>query len=425
MIDLRLRLRFYFARLPLTDRITFSKELQSSVAYGIFAGLALPLLPIVARTIGMSPAGITLMVTMQFIGSLFGIVVGRLVDRLPKMPFALWPPLIARASLAGLAFVRKPIPYLIIVSFFYLIMNLNGPAYSSIMRTNYSDANRGRLMGNIRIVVVIISGLFSAIGGVILSRNGQLVRWLFLVASVSGVLSSLAFGTIKVRRAPGLPRSPPAVPLRQSLRVVWENKPYVIYNALMFLCALPDKLSIPLEPIWLVDDLHLDYAAASFLLGTIVAAASIGGYLIWARALRRFNSFMVLGLVVLAFAGRYVALGLARSPAQLIPMSILSGLNNAGWDLVPIFCMIQVADPENFSLYIGLNTTLFGIRGLVGPSLGTFLYSSGVLPISGIFLLIGGLIALGGVLLLLYSRRVAQDVRSRTKRRKAYPSAAG
>ena len=81
MIDPRPRLRVYFARLPLTDRITFSKEMQSSIAYGIFAGLALPLLPIVARTIGMSPAGITAMVTMQFIGSLFGIVVGRLVPR--------------------------------------------------------------------------------------------------------------------------------------------------------------------------------------------------------------------------------------------------------------------------------------------------------------------------------------------------------
>ena len=425
MINPRLTLRVYFARLPLTDRITFFKELQSSVAYGIFAGLALPLLPIVARTIGMSPAGITAMVTMQFIGSLFGIVVGRLVDRLPKMPFALWPSLIARASLAGLVFVRKPVPYLIIVSFFYLIMNLNGPAYSSIMRTNYSDANRGRLMGNIRVAVVIVSALFSAIGGLILSRNGHLVRWLFLVASIAGVLSSLAFGTIKVRRAPDLPHSTPKAPLRQSLRVVWHNKPYVIYNALMFLCALPDKLSIPLEPIWFVDDLHLDYAAASILLGTVVAVVSIGGYMLWARALRGFNSFMVLGLVVLAFAGRYAALGLARTPAQLIPMSILSGLNNAGWDLVPIFCMIQVADPENFSLYIGLNTTLFGIRGLIGPSLGTFLYSSGALPMSGIFLLIAGLIALGGVLLLLYSRRVAQDVRSRARRRKPYPSAAG
>ncbi len=425
MVSIRTGLSVYFARLPLTDRITFSKELQSAVCYGIFAGLALPLLPIVARTIGMSPAGITAMVTMQFVGSLFGIVVGRLVDRLPKMPFAVWPSLIARASLVCLAFVRTPGPYLVIVSFFYLLMNLNGPAYSSIMRTNYSDANRGRLMGNIRVVVVIVSGVFSAVGGLILVRNDHLVRWLFLVASACGVLANLAFSRIRVRRAPDLPASAPELPLKESLRIVRRNTPFMMYNALMFLCAFPDKLSIPLEPIWLVDDLHLDYAGASFLLGTIVAVVSIGGYVLWARALRRWNSFAVLGLVVMAFAGRFVALGLARTPTQLIPMSIFSGLSNAGWDLVPIFCMIQVADPANFSLYIGLNTTLFGIRGLIGPSIGTFLYSSGLLPITGVFLLIGALIASGGVLLILYSGRLARDARSRTRLRKPHSTSAG
>jgi hypothetical protein len=133
--------------------------------------------------------------------------------------------------------------------------------------------------------------------------------------------------------------------------------------------------------------------------------ASIAGYFLWARALKRFNSFSVLAVVVFLFALRFASLGLARTSSQLLPMSILSGIVNAGWDLVPIFCIIALSDKANFSMYIGFNTTCFGIRGLIGPSIGTFLYSSGALPLGGIFLMISGLLAFGGGSLWVFSRK--------------------
>jgi hypothetical protein len=196
---------------------------------------------------------------------------------------------------------------------------------------------------------------------------------------------------------------------------VRRNAPFVLFMGIMFLCALPDKLAVPLEPIWLVDFLHLGYGEASFLLGSVVSIASIAGYVIWARALRRLNSFSVLAVVVFLFAARFLALGLARNSHQLLPMCILTGVVNAGWDLVPIFCMIAMADKANFSLYIGVNTTLFGVRGLAGPFIGTFLYTSGALPLGGIFVMIAALLFLGAAMLAVFSRtpffRIAARVR--------------
>lgn len=405
----------YLARLPLTDRFTFVTELISSLFYGVFAGLALPLIPIVARRIGMSPEAITLMVTMQFVGALFGIVAGHLADRLPKLPFAVWPALASRAIIGLLVFAHTPVTYLVIVSAFYLLVNIGSPAYSSIMRSNYSNANRGRLMGNIRIAIVIVSAVFSTIAGLVLARNESVVQWLFPVAGAFGVCSSLAFNRIRVRRGPVSMAPAPAksllVSFRSSLAEVRRNVPFLLFMGLLLLCAFPDKMSIPLEPIWLVDHLKIGYGDASFVLGTVVSVASIAGYLLWARALRRMNSFTVLSIVVFIFAGRFAAMGLARSSAGLVPMSILSGLANAGWDLVPLFCMLAVADGVNFSLYIGVHTTIFGIRGLIGPSIGTLVYARGVLPLEGIFYLIAGMIAIGGALMLFFARAVARRER--------------
>ena len=395
----------YFARLPLTDRITFAREIWAAVFYGVFAGLALPLIPIVARRIGMSPAGITVMVTMQFIGALFGILLGHMADRRKKIPFVIWPAITGRVMIGLLIFAQSPAVYLILVSVFFLTVNLGGPAYASIMRSNYSDANRSRLMGNIRIVIVIVAAAFSSLAGALLGRNEGIVRWLFMAASAFGILSSVAFARVRVRQGPDLPRDAPSASLLRSLRTVRRNIPFLLFMGILVLCATPDKLAVPLEPIWLVDFLHLGYGEASFLLGTVVSLASIAGYFLWARALKRFNSFAVLSVVAFLFAARFASLALARVSSQLLPMSILSGLTNAGWDLVPIFCIITLADRSRFSLYIGFHTTLFGIRGIIGPSLGTFLYSSGALPLTGIFWVIAAFIACGAGLLMAFSRR--------------------
>lgn len=397
-------LKTYFARLPLTDRITFAKELWAAVCYGAFVGLALPLIPIVARRIGMSPEGITAMVTMQFVGALFGVLLGHLADRRAKMPFVLWPSLIARALIGLLFIARTPVSYLIVVSLFNLMVNLGAPAYSSIMRTNYSDAYRGRLMGNIRIVIMTVSTILSACAAILLGVSEAIVRWLFLAAAVFGMLSALIFSRIRVRREPAFPTSAP-MSFVGSFRTVTRNAPFLLFMGILFLCATPDKLAVPLEPIWLVDFLRLGYSEASLLLGTIVSMAGIAGYYLWAKALKRFNSFSVLAAVVFLFALRFASLGLARTSAQLLPMAILSGIVNAGWDLVPIFCIIALADKSNFSMYIGFNTTCFGIRGLIGPSIGTFLYSSGTLPLGGIFLMISMLLGVGGTSLWVFSRK--------------------
>ncbi len=395
------------ARLPLTDRITYSRELVSATLYGIYAGIALPLVPIVARRMGMSTAAITAMVTMQFVSGLFGLLAGHVAERRRKMPFVMWPNAVGRAAVALLAFARGPASYLVIASVFYFSLNLSGPAYASIMRTNYSGPNRGRLMGNIRILVTMVSAVVSTAAGLVLVQNDHLVRWLFFTAGLFGVLSSVVFATVKVRRDPGMAAAVQASAGSRrgsTLRLLAGNRPLLVFLAVFFLCASPDKLAVPLEPVWMVDGLHIDYAQASFILGTVTSLASVAGYFFWARALKRRSSFRLMALVVLLYAGRFACLALARTGLQLLPMSVLSGICNAGWDLVPLFCMIELTDPSTFSIAFGVYTTLFGIRGVLGPTVGTYLYSGAGLPLPMIFWLIAGLIGIGAVLMLLFSR---------------------
>ena len=381
---------------------------MSATFYGLYAGIALPLVPIVARRIGMTPEAITAMVTMQFVSGLFGTLLGKLADKRRKMPFVLWPNAVGRSAVAFLAFTGDPVSFLVVASVFYFSLNLSAPAYASIMRTNYSGLHRGRLMGNIRILVTIVSAVVSAAAGIVLVENDHMVRWLFFAAGVFGLLSTVTFATIKVRRDPWMRRSAAdrAPAPRGSLRrLLAENRPLLAFLAVFFLCAAPDKLAIPLEPVWMVDALHVDYAQASFVLGTVTSLASVVGYFFWARALKRRSAFTLMVYVVVFYAARYVSLALARTGLQLLPMSVFSGICNAGWDLVPLFCMIELTDPSTFSLAMGLYTTLFGIRGVVGPAVGTYLYATGAVSLPAIFWLIAALLAAGACVMLVFARR--------------------
>jgi hypothetical protein len=189
------------------------------------------------------------------------------------------------------------------------------------------------------------------------------------------------------------------------MKVLGGNRLLIVFLGLFFLCATPDKLAVPLEPIWMVDVLRISYGQASFLLGTVASLASVVGYFFWARALKRTNSFVLLSLVSLIYAGRFAAMALAHTSSQLLPMAILSGVSNAGWDLVPLFCMIALTDASSFSLAIGLHWTLFGIRGVAGPTIGTWLYSTGVISLNGIFWLIAGLLGVGACMMMLFAKR--------------------
>ncbi|MGD0725698.1 MAG: hypothetical protein ABSB63_09045 [Spirochaetia bacterium] len=239
-------LKGYLSRLPLTDRITFSRELWSGTFYGIFAGIALPLVTIMARRIGMGPEAITAMVTMQFVGALFGVVLVHVASRRAKMPFVVWPGVASRGLIGLLAFAQTPVPILVIASAFNLLVNLGGPAYASIMRRNYSNFNRWRLIGNIRILVTIVSAIFSSAAGLVLIENEHIVWWLFLVAAAFGALSSLTFGTIKVRWEPKLSPEPHVRWEGSGLRLLGSNCLLLLFLGLLFLCAMPDKLAVPL-----------------------------------------------------------------------------------------------------------------------------------------------------------------------------------
>ncbi len=402
-------LRAYFARLPLTDRVTHWWDLWASLAYGFFSGGCLTFLSIAARRAGVSDAGMALMLTMPYVGMLSGILLGHLAERHGPMPFYLWPTLASRASLLALPLVKGPIGFLAVAAAFHLLANLGGPAYASMMRSNFSDEHRGRLMGNVRVLIVIVAGVTSWVAGAALERWAEAWRWLFAGAAAIGMVATLLFARIRPRRAgpprPPAIRPPAAVGLVDSLGLLRRDRGYLVFLAILFVCALPGKLAAPLEPIRFVDELGIGWRDSGFVLGTVVSLVSVAGYLAWPRLLRRVSPFSLLALVAALSAARYGVIAAAGRPLHLVPASVLAGLSGGGWELVSLFCIMRLVDSRRFPIAMGLHTTLVGARGLFGPGLGTWIHASGFMSLASVFWLLGAVTLAGAAGLLWFARR--------------------
>ena len=186
---------------------------------------------------------------------------------------------------------------------------------------------------------------------------------------------------------------------RKSLALLGQDKAFLLYMAIYFIAGFPDKIMIPLEPIRLVDELGAGYGAAGLVLGTVPLAGAVLGYFICSRLSGKADPFILLFATVALASTRFLGFALAKAPMHLLPGSFLNGVANAGWDLLPLFTILLFADRSRLGLYMGLHNTLVGLRGLIGPALGTWLYEGMGVRIVDIYWVAFGLEAAGALLL--------------------------
>jgi hypothetical protein len=393
----RSRARASTPALPLTDRITYWHELWTGSLGGVYQGLGLSLIAIVGRRIGMSSTQMAVMLSMPYAGYLLSLGLGPLVRGRAATDWVFWPGVISRVLLLGIAFVRTPGAFMAIMCVHYVVSTFSGPAYASIMKTNYSDSNRGTLMSRIRILQTAVVAVAAFVAGQTLETHPAAYRWVVPLGACAGIASSFVFRHLKVRRAEQ--SSAGRLGLRTGLREVTANRPFLILMGAFFLCAGGGKLAIPLEPIRLVDELGMSYSQAGLIIGTITGVTSMFGYWLWGRLSKRRDPLELMLAVFVLGLLRNPIMALARSPWHVIPASLVSGLSSPGYDLVPLFAILGLAGPGSVPVYIAFHNTLIGVRGLVGPYLGTALHDGAGLPIASVYWIITGVVAAGALVM--------------------------
>jgi MFS family permease len=133
--------------------------------------------------------------------------------------------------------------------------------------------------------------------------------------------------------------------------------------------AFGNIMSATLYPLVVVDKLHAGYGP----FGVLTVCTALGylfSFFVWGRVVDRKGPFFTMGLVGIAVV--MLPLGMLVAPVVwwLIPVIVMTGIANAGFEIGPYNAVIQFA-PTYLEVprYMALHSYFAGIRGLIAPFL--------------------------------------------------------
>lgn len=394
-----------FVGAPVNDQVRhdFRLDVIGSMLFGIFNGSVVSYLYVVGATIGVSPVGISFLVAMPAVGSILALPVS-LAIRGPggrRFMFAAWA--VGRAAMLLTVLSSAPWLYLILAAVYQVSSNIASPFYAAMMERIYPREFRGRLMSSVRIGSGAVTTITSLLVAALLGSFKVGFGLIFAVGGVLSLVSLVAFSRVTVGEAKPRPRRS----LREAFAILKRNPPFAEYQLAVFIMGFGNIIAGTLYPLVVVHKLHAGYGAFGIL--TVCTAL---GYLLsfftWGRVVdRRGPLFTMLLTAIGATAGPALML-IAPGVYWLIPVALLAGINNAGFELGMYSSVIHFAreGPQEVPNYMAMHMYFSGLRGITAPFL-----AAGILALSNYD------IALGSALLCTFAGTTLLWNRVRAQRR--------
>jgi len=380
--------------IPPQVKDAFEKDLRASILAGMFLAFTSPFISVIARKqLNANPFQLSFISAASGIGQFLTFYWGCLVrTRKDKVRMVTIPGAIARGIFLFMPIVYSINSFLLVILIYQIVSFISTPAYAEVIKLIYPDPLRGSLMGIVKMITNLVVIIATPIAGQFVSKLG--FRWTFFIGSLFGILSSIVFSRMSLK---GIAKEPDHnLHIKEALTIPFRDKVFGVYLAIFFLYGIGNWLSNPIYPIVLVDKLQ----ATSFQVGLLSTFTSISAsfsYALWGRYIDKNGPLH--SLFVSFFIAIGVPLGYLLATTSSIFLfvclsAIISGIVNAGVDLGVMGTILQLSPKDTIPNYMSLHSTLVGIRGIIGPFLGAFLYrfinASGVFSINIILILIGG-----------------------------------
>jgi predicted MFS family arabinose efflux permease len=359
--------------LPEDVRHNLRIEVVALIAYGIFYAVALSFMPVVLRRLGASSGLLAFYTAQTYIGSILSTLGVVLMRRRHPLAFAVTCWLCGRGLLIWAFLITQAGWLLALTAVFWLLEAIPGPAYTRIIQAIYPVSYRGRALAVARVGMVLAILIATPLAGLGLDYLGYQI--LFPIAGATGVLAALLFTRLRIQ-ADALPPQPP-----RSLAGIWallgQNRRFTIYLISFSIYGLGFLMGLPLFAIVQVDRLQLSYTELGYL-GLTQALFWLLGNMYWGRQVDRRGGAWVLRLnIAIAMIVPFCYIW-AFNAWTLLPAFMAHGIISAGMDLGVISTGIELAGPDQVVEYSALQSTIIGLRGVVGPFVGIGLMNLGL-----------------------------------------------
>lgn len=376
------------------SRYTARFHLPAAAFDGLVAG-AFTLSDVVLRkTFGASAILITMMVMAQPVSQLLAIVWGRLMHGRSKRPFILGFGGIGRLLLLLVAFATTAMSFAVPIVLSIALAVAIIPALNSLYQSNYPNSERGRVFGQVLSMTAATTIISSMMAGWWMDRDPGAYRIIYPLAGVVGLASIYLYWRIRPRggSSSGSLAEPDddlsasdwfeafydalRHPFRGAKTIFTTDPNFLRFEIGYMLYGLGFMMLQPVLPLFLVDEIKVQYSEAATARGLIFWGMMALVSPVFGRLLDRWNAvrLSIFGFAFLIFVP--LLLAMSHSLAGVYTAFAVFGFAmspiNIAWTMGPIL----FAGRRDAATYMGVHVTMVGIRGLIGNPMGLVLFKS-------------------------------------------------
>ena len=384
-----------------------SAPARKILVYGALGGIVFSMMQfgevIARKSLGASEFQVTLMTMAMPVTSLTSIWWGRiLIGRDQRL--ILW--IIGIAGLLAMAtgsFLVSFEHLFIMFLIYFATYALQGTAQNRALQQHIPPKQTGGLFGLSQGLRMILAAIVSALAGWWLEIADKGWQDLFPVVSLVGLISIGALAGIKTgmhrEAAPLKIKYWMISPLKDAVILLKKRPDYFRYELAFMIYGVAYMMTLPVVPIFLVDDLQLTYAHIGISRGTAFQLVMILAIPFFGRIFDRstphrmsIGAFSLLSLYPLTLLGAKFLDGNLRFIMVLLSFAIQGFAISSVMVLWNLSSMRFTGPGEDAGQYQSVHIAATGIRGLFAPLLGyavmkTFGNETALIAAAGVWLL--------------------------------------
>ncbi len=268
----------------------------------------------------------------------------------------------------------------------------------AVWRANYPAEVRARITSRLQTLRMLMLAVATTVIAWVFDHDPGAYRYLYPGLGLLSLLALLPAARLRIRREgselralaalrEGEPSGGLLAGVRESLGILRRDRTFARYMGAQFMMGSANFLTDPVLLTILIGTLQFSYSGTTrlmFVLPTVVILVSIH---MWAGYFDRVGvvRFRVLNsaLWIASYLCTFVAVLLIGDGANpwvaavlglLIVARLINGFCKGGGNLAWSLGHLHFASPHQASLYMGVHVALTGLRGLIMPLLGVWLY---------------------------------------------------
>ncbi len=373
-------LRRYLKTVPYRSRPALYYESFYSVGRGAFLALW-PLSWVVLKTVLDGELWhLTAVTCIWGVAGLLAPAWASLRRRVGVRPLVLWPNIIAGISLGGILLVDNATEFLLLVTLAYVIGAPTRLTEMSLYRIFYPSTHRSRAVAWLKGIAVTSGSLATLAGIWLVDRHGSRYAVLYAVVGVVMIVAAWFYGRIPIPRRVRSFMSEP-LPLRRALTRAWmifsRDRRFFRYQSAFFASGFGNLLSLGLVAEVMREELQ----SPAWAMGMVVAFFPILlqplSAPLWGRLLDRISPMSARALFSFSMMLTYSLYcygGLAMALWPFLLGSLVQGASQSGTQINWTTGSLYFAPSERVPLYNSLHVVLTGVRGLLAPPIGAWLF---------------------------------------------------